>query len=50
MRLSTSLSAEALCRCRARAGAAPSNLALFGAEAAPPGGPRSLAKSPEHSC
>ena len=50
MRLSAPLSAEALCGCRARAGAAPSNLALFRAGAEPPGGPRSLAESPEHSC
>lgn len=50
MRSSTALSAEALCGCRARAGAAPGSLALLGAGEAPPGGPRSLAESPEHSC
>ena len=31
-------------------GAAPGSLALLGAGEAPPGGPRSLAESPEHSC
>ena len=50
MRLSTPLSAEALCGCGARAGATPGSLALLGAGEAPPGGPWSLAESPEYSC
>lgn len=50
MHSSTALSVEALCGCRARAGAAPGSLALLRAGEPPPGGPRSLAKSPEHSC